>query len=91
MLRTKGRYRNQALELDGPLALPEGTEVEIHIRLPGDVENADRQGWADLGISRLEEEWDNPEDALYDDWRRLYGFVMGSSSWQAAGGAQWLS
>ena len=29
--------------------------------------------WALLGTARLEEEWDNPQDAVYDDWKRLYG------------------
>ena len=33
MMRAKGRYRNQTLELDQPLALAEGTEVEIAIHL----------------------------------------------------------
>ena len=32
-MRVKGRYRNQTLELDQPLALAEGTEVEIAIHL----------------------------------------------------------
>jgi hypothetical protein len=26
-----------------------------------------------LGMGRLEFEWDNPKDALYDNWRELYG------------------
>src|SRR6266536_2449236 len=32
MIRIKGRYRNQVLELDQPLNLADGTEVEIEIR-----------------------------------------------------------
>jgi hypothetical protein len=32
-----------------------------------------REAWAELGMSRLEAEWDNAGDALYDDWKRLYG------------------
>ena len=73
MIRTKGRYRNQTLELDQPLALAEGTEVEIDIHLAEEAPGAEHQGWAELGMSRLEEEWDNPEDAVYDNWKKLYG------------------
>jgi hypothetical protein len=29
--------------------------------------------WRQLGIDRLEQEWNNERDAIYDDWRRLYG------------------
>ena len=31
------------------------------------------EDWRDLSMSRLEQEWDNPEDAIYDDWKWLYG------------------
>jgi hypothetical protein len=70
MIRISGRYRNQRVELDHPLSLAEGTEVEILI-VP--AEEAQQQDWSELGMARLEEEWDNPEDAIYDDWRKLYG------------------
>jgi hypothetical protein len=73
MIRAKGRYRNQILELDQPLALAEGTEVEIDIHLTEEAQGAEHQAWAELGIQRLEEEWENPEDAVYDDWKKLYG------------------
>ncbi len=73
MIRVKGRYRNQMLELDQPLALVEGTEVEIDIHLAEEAQGIEYQGWAELGMSRLEQEWDNPEDAMYDDWKKLYG------------------
>jgi hypothetical protein len=73
MIRAKGRYRNQILELDQPLALAEGTEVEIDIHLAEEAQGAEHQAWAELGIQRLEEEWENPEDAVYDDWKKLYG------------------
>ena len=73
MIRTKGRYRNQTLELDQPLALAEGTEVEIDIHLAEEAPGAEHRGWAELGMRRLEEEWDNPEDAVYDNWKKLYG------------------
>jgi hypothetical protein len=35
------------------------------------------ESWAELGMDRLEAEWDNPRDAIYDDWRRLYGVERG--------------
>ena len=72
MIRAKGRYRNQTLELDQPLALAEGTEVEIDIHLAAEAQDAETQEWAELGMQRLETEWENPEDAVYDDWKTLY-------------------
>jgi hypothetical protein len=70
MIRVKGLYHNQTLDLDRPLNLADGTEVEVEIYTP---EEAARQDWAELGMSRLEAEWDNPTDAIYDDWKKLYG------------------
>ena len=72
MIRIKGRYRDQKLELDQPLDIVEGTEVSIEIHLTESEDQA-REAIADLGMRRLEEEWDNPEDAIYDDWRTHYG------------------
>jgi len=68
MIRTKGRYRNQMVELDQPLNLADGTEVEVEIH-PAD----EREGWQEMGMSRLEEEWSDPQDSIYDDWKNLYG------------------
>ena len=31
MIRVKGHYRNQAVELSDPIDLPEGTEVELEL------------------------------------------------------------
>jgi hypothetical protein len=70
MIHTKGKYRNQRIELDQPLALADGTEVELEIRIAGEGE---KQGWTELGMNRLEEEWNNPDDAIYDNWKQLYG------------------
>jgi predicted DNA-binding antitoxin AbrB/MazE fold protein len=77
MIRRKGRYRNQTLELDQPLDLPEGAEVEIEVRSPEEAQDDEKQAWSELGMSRLEEEWDNPQDAIYDDWKKLYGVPGG--------------
>lgn len=68
MIRTKGRYRNQMVELDQPLNLAEGTEVDVKIH-----PTSEKEDWMDLGMSRLEEEWSNSQDAIYDDWKKLYG------------------
>lgn len=71
MIRTTGRCRNQILELDQPVGLPEGTAVVIEIRPLDEI--SEEEGWSLVGMQRLEEEWDNPEDSIYDDWRKLYG------------------
>jgi hypothetical protein len=33
----------------------------------------ENEDWRQLGMSRLEQEWDNPDDAIYDHWEDLYG------------------
>jgi hypothetical protein len=70
MIRVKGRYRNQVLELDQPLQLPEGAEVEVVILT---AEETEKEWWSEVGMSRLEEEWGNLSDAVYDDWKKPYG------------------
>jgi hypothetical protein len=70
MIRVKAWYRNQRLELDQPLPLADGTEVEAGIYIP---EEELREDWAELGMARLEVEWCSREDAIYDDWKMLYG------------------
>jgi hypothetical protein len=78
MVRAKGRYRNQMLELEQPLGLPEGTRVEVDVYVAGESQQSETHeseeiAWALLGMARLEDEWGNPGDAIYDDWMRLYG------------------
>ncbi len=29
--------------------------------------------WSHLSAAAFNEDWDNPEDAIYDNWRTLYG------------------
>ncbi|MFQ5812365.1 MAG: hypothetical protein ACE5I2_04125 [Anaerolineae bacterium] len=36
-------------------------------------EHAERQGWSFLSEAALQRIWDNEEDAIYDNWRELYG------------------
>jgi hypothetical protein len=71
-MRIRGRYRNQTVELAAPLTLADGTEVEVDIILPEAEATDEKEAWQELGMSRLEVEWDNPEDAIYDNWRELY-------------------
>ena len=73
MIRVTGRYQNQSVELDAPLSLSDGTVVEVVVRVKADPSTIERDEFADLGLARLEKEWDNPEDAIYDDWKKLYG------------------
>ncbi len=73
MIRVTGRYHKQSVELDAPLSLSEGTEVEVVVRVKAVPLATEAAEFADLGMARLEEEWDNPEDAVYDNWKQLYG------------------
>ena len=73
MIRIKGWYRDQKLELEHPLELADGAEVEIEVHTSETQEAKEKEAWQELGMSRLEEEWDNPKDAVYDNWRKLYG------------------
>jgi hypothetical protein len=71
MIRATGRYHQQTVRLDAPLALEEGTKVIIDVLT--DVESVDSDpDWADAAMSRFEETWDNSADAIYDNWRTLY-------------------
>lgn len=33
--------------------------------------------WTQLSATALNTDWDNPEDAIYDDWEQLYGLSKG--------------
>jgi hypothetical protein len=70
MIRAKGRIEGKKLVLEQPLDLVDGTEVVVDVYSPEDLEH---EAWSELGMRRLEEEWDNPDDAIYDDWKKLYG------------------
>ena len=69
MIRVTGRYTKQTLQLDRPLNLADGEEVEVLIA----ESDREKEEWSQLGMSRLEEAWDNPQDAIYDDWKKHYG------------------
>lgn len=33
--------------------------------------------WQRLGLAAFEQDWDNPDDAIFDNWRALYGAQEG--------------
>ncbi len=33
--------------------------------------------WTRLSSAAFDADWDNPEDAIYDDWEQLYGLSKG--------------
>ena len=33
----------------------------------------DEADWQSLGLATFEKAWDNEEDAIYDNWREIYG------------------
>jgi len=35
-------------------------------------EAADETDWNNMGLASFEKDWDNPEDAVYDNWREHY-------------------
>ena len=39
-----------------------------------------RHTWHTLGLAGFERAWDNEEDAIYDNWRGLYGISEGGRS-----------
>jgi len=35
--------------------------------------HGETEAWAQLSAAAFNQDWDNPEDAIYDNWRELYG------------------
>lgn len=75
MIRVTGRYHQQSVELDAPLSLSDGTVVEVVVRVKPGSSATEASDFADLGMARLEEEWDNPDDATYDHWKWTEGIA----------------
>lgn len=44
---------------------------------PALQEAAEQTHFDQLGLNSLAEVWDNEEDAIYDDWKELYGVEQG--------------
>lgn len=47
--------------------------IETFLSQYDDNEVVDRADWQALGLAAFEKDWDNPEDAIYDEWRIHYG------------------
>ena len=69
MIRLKGTYRNQTLELERPCHSRMAKSSKSTSLAEGRV----ARSWSQLGMERLEQDWDNEKDAVYDNWRKLYG------------------
>ncbi|MFZ5821003.1 MAG: hypothetical protein ACOYYJ_13970 [Chloroflexota bacterium] len=41
------------------------------------AEDAEDVNWQTMGLDAFQKEWDNEEDAVYDDWRKQYGVSTG--------------
>ncbi|MBI3959176.1 MAG: hypothetical protein HY328_10225 [Chloroflexi bacterium] len=37
----------------------------------------DEADWQQMGLAFFEKDWDNPDDAIYDNWRELYEVQAG--------------
>jgi hypothetical protein len=44
-----------------------------HLLAESETERAALEDWQALGLAAFEAEWDNPDDAIYDNWRQAYG------------------
>lgn len=42
-----------------------------------DIEVESEADWSAMGLAAFERDWDNPEDAIYDNWRDHYGVPAG--------------
>jgi len=67
----RGRVRNGVVVLDGAVRLPEGAVVRVELA-EGDDEAKERE-WGHIPAASFAEDWDNDQDAVYDDWRERYG------------------
>jgi hypothetical protein len=48
--------------------------VDLLLRLgTADSDEQEREGWLQLGANAMYRIWDNEDDAVYDNWRELYG------------------
>jgi len=41
------------------------------------AEGLEDSSWNALGIASFQKDWDNEEDAIYDNWRELYDIAEG--------------
>lgn len=48
-----------------------------HLLLDSLLEGEDEADWQSMSLASFAKDWDNPEDAVYDNWRELYGIPAG--------------
>ncbi len=36
-------------------------------------ESDEEANWSAMALEAFQKDWDNPEDAVYDNWREIYG------------------
>lgn len=63
---------NERGEINLPkLPLKNGTQIEVIILIPDD--DKETEEWAQFSVEAFAEDWDSPEDAIYDNWEEAYG------------------
>lgn len=46
-----------------------------HLLLDSLIESEDESDWQAMSLASFIKDWDNPEDAIYDNWREIYGIT----------------
>ena len=72
MIRAIGRVQGNVVILLEPCDLPEGQLVTVEIHPAASDEELKAES-----LQALEAAWDNPQDAVYDNWKALYGVQHG--------------
>lgn len=69
---------NEAFRAAGKLSVSERL-VLAKLLLDSLVEDEmmDQMDWVQMGLSTFEQDWDNADDAIYDNWRDVYGVSTG--------------
>ena len=71
LTKYKGFVRGNVVELPADVELSEGSEVTIVV---GDIdESLENYWWIKLSEASFARDWDNELDAVYDNWREIYG------------------
>jgi len=70
----KAKFSHGVIEPLEKLEYHEGEELTVTIVemvfRPGNVHQ--EQGWTDIAMSGFVSDWDNDQDAVYDDWEKSY-------------------
>lgn len=73
--RTRRLYEQQVRKL------PIGERLQLVKLVIEELENAamglEEADWSALSLEQFQREWDNADDAVYDDWREAYGISTG--------------